>query len=436
MGTSDWIPSTLGAVTTWTSGGTPKKSMPSYWDGNIPWISASSMKTTRLSTSEHKISEVGLENGSRLALKDSVLLLVRGSELHKRIPIGIATCPIAFNQDVKALRAKEGLLPVYLFYWLLSNENLLLSKVEYTGIGAGKLDIDVLKKLQLDLPPILEQRAIAYILGTLDDKIELNQCKNETLEAIARALFKSWFVDFDPVRSKMESRWRTGESLPYLPAHSSDLFPERLVDSELGKIPEGWEAGCFGDLVSRRKVRVGEREAIVLSAVASGELVRSDDHFTKRVYSKNISKYLAVEQWDIAYNPSRINIGSVGMLKEPILGAVSPVYVVARLKPAYRWFFELSLRSVHTKEWINTLASGSVRQSLTFDNFATIPCIIPPEQTVLTFDKQWTQLHNAICAHIGESETVAAMRDTLLPKLISGELRVKNLEKFLKEVDQ
>ena len=85
-----------------------------------------------------------------------------------------------------------------------------------------------------------EQRAIAHVLGTLDDKIELNRRMNETLEAMARALFKSWFVDFEPVRAKMEGRWRPGESLPGLPADLYDLFPDRLVDSELGEVPDGW----------------------------------------------------------------------------------------------------------------------------------------------------------------------------------------------------
>ena len=99
------------------------------------------------------------------------------------------------------------------------------------------------------VPPLPEQRAIAHILGTLDDKIELNRRMNETLEAMARALFKSWFVDFDPVRAKMEGRWRPGESLPGLPAHLYDLFPDRLVDSELGEIPEGWEVKALGDVV-------------------------------------------------------------------------------------------------------------------------------------------------------------------------------------------
>ena len=99
--------------------------------------------------------------------------------------------------------------------------------------------------MRIPLPPRREQRAIAHILGTLDDKIELNRRMNETLEAMARALFKSWFVDFDPVRAKAEGRD------PGLPKPLADLFPDRLVDSELGEIPEGWEVRCFGDVVEQ-----------------------------------------------------------------------------------------------------------------------------------------------------------------------------------------
>ncbi len=97
--------------------------------------------------------------------------------------------------------------------------------------------------------PLPEQRAIAHILGTLDDKIELNRRMNETLEEMARALFKSWFVDFEPVRAKMDGRWRRGESLPGLPAEHYDLFPDRLAPSELGEIPEGWEVKELGAVV-------------------------------------------------------------------------------------------------------------------------------------------------------------------------------------------
>ena len=106
-----------------------------------------------------------------------------------------------------------------------------------------------------------EQRAIAHILGTLDDKIELNRRMNETLEEMARAMFKSWFVDFDPVRAKMDGRWRRGESLPGLPAEYYDLFPDRLAPSELGEIPAGWTVETLGDIAAVSRTRIDPTEA-------------------------------------------------------------------------------------------------------------------------------------------------------------------------------
>jgi type I restriction enzyme S subunit len=113
--------------------------------------------------------------------------------------------------------------------------------------GRQRVPTDSFDHLTVPIPPLPEQRAIAHILGTLDDKIELNRRLSETLEQMARALFKAWFVDFEPVRAKMEGRWRRGESLPGLPAHLYDLFPDRLVDSELGEIPEGWRVGTVDE---------------------------------------------------------------------------------------------------------------------------------------------------------------------------------------------
>ena len=115
-----------------------------------------------------------------------------------------------------------------------------------TRFGLRKADIGL---VEIFIPPLPEQRAIAHILGTLDDKIELNRRMNETLEEMARALFKSWFVDFEPVRAKMEGRWRRGESLPGMPAELYDVFPDGMVDSELGEIPAGWEVRALGDVI-------------------------------------------------------------------------------------------------------------------------------------------------------------------------------------------
>ena len=134
----------------------------------------------------------------------------------------------------------------YLLRYLKPNFVAIARNKQTTGLGhVTKRDLE---NIEAALPRLPEQRAIAHILGALDDKIELNRRMNETLEEMARAVFKSWFVDFDPVRAKMEGRWCPGESLPGLPAEHYDLFPDRLVPSELGDIPEGWEAKTLGDV--------------------------------------------------------------------------------------------------------------------------------------------------------------------------------------------
>ena len=154
------------------------------------------------------------------------------------------------NQHIFRVTPEQNVDEAFFYYllrYLRPNFVAIARNKQTTGLGhVTKQDLE---EIEAAIPPLLEQRAIAHVLGTLDDKIELNRRMNETLEAMARALFKSWFVDFDPVRAKMEGRWRRGESHPGLPADHYDLFPDRLVGSELGEIPEGWEVKALGEVV-------------------------------------------------------------------------------------------------------------------------------------------------------------------------------------------
>ena len=231
----EWREVTLEAVADFVSGGTPSKSRSDYWGGSIPWASAKDMKRLRLQETEDHVTTEGAANGTRMVPADTVLILVRGMTLLNEVPICIAQRPMTFNQDVKALLPKPGAAEKFLPYLILGNKNRLLGLVDLAGHGTGRLNTEEVKALNVLLPPLPEQRAIAHVLGTLDDKIELNRRMNETLEAVARALFKDWFVDFGPVRAKMAGRE------PYLPPDVWSLFPDRLAPSELGEIPEGWE---------------------------------------------------------------------------------------------------------------------------------------------------------------------------------------------------
>ena len=272
---AEWRKFNLGDLTDWSSGGTPSKKNTEFWIGTIPWISASSMRSTRYSESELKITPEGLKSGSRLAPMGSILLLVRGSILHQKIPVGITTRDVAFNQDVKAIQIKRHLVDSevidnwYLFYWFKANEKLLLSIVESTGIGAGKLDTKQLQGLEVDVPSWGEQQQIVACCKAIEEKEIINAQINQTLEQIAQAIFKSWFVDFEPVKAKIAALEASGsqddallaamqvisgkdpQQLTQLqtdnPEHyttlraTAELFPAGMQESELGEIPEGWK---------------------------------------------------------------------------------------------------------------------------------------------------------------------------------------------------
>lgn len=179
-------------LTLWSSGGTPSKANEEYWNGEIPLISGASMHTDKLFKSDVNITELGLKKGSKLAPKNSILILVRGSMLFNKIPLGIATDDVAFNQDVKCIRVKEKLSPLYLFQWFKAKEFTIQNKVTATGIGAGKLDTDDLQNLEIYLPIEKEQTKIAEFLSTVDDKISqlsrqlelLNQYKKGVMQKI------------------------------------------------------------------------------------------------------------------------------------------------------------------------------------------------------------------------------------------------------------
>ncbi len=421
-----WTDTNLGDVTEWTSGGTPPKSEAAFWNGNIPWISASSMKEVYLSNSDRKLSELGLAAGSRLAPEEAVLLLVRGSELHKRVPIGIATRDVAFNQDVKALKTKKQLLPRYLLYWLLGNEPLLLSKVEHTGIGAGKLDTDVMKSLPLSLPPLPVQRNIVSMISALDEKIELNRRMNEMLEEMARAIFKSWFVDFDPVRAKAEG------GKPYgMDAETASLFPDLFEDSLRGEIPKGWSAGTVGDDfdVTMGQSPPGDtyNEVGVGLPFYQGRRDFKFRYPTLRVYCSAPKR--RAQDGDTLVSV-RAPVGDTNMAES--LCCVGRGVAAVRHKTGSRSYTYYSMTSL--KPYFEQFESeGTVFGAVNKQGFITIPIPLPPTALIEKFEKIASPLDQLIEVQEKQSRTLATIRDALLPKLLSGEIKVSDVEDQMEE---
>ena len=218
------------------------------YGGPYPFIQTGDIKASggRITSHSQIYSEAGLAQ-SRLWPASTMAITIAANIAET----AILSYPACFPDSVIGFVADESKCDVRFVEYLFRH---LKDKIQHENVGTGSvqdnINLQTIDQLRLLVPPLAEQRAIAHVLGTLDDKIELNRRLNETLEAMARALFKSWFVDFDPVRAKMDGRWQRGQSLPGLPADLYDLFPNCFVPSELGEIPEGWEIRPLDDIAS------------------------------------------------------------------------------------------------------------------------------------------------------------------------------------------
>ena len=346
------------------------------------------------------------------------------------------------------LRGKEAITDTGFIYWFLAQDHIvdyLHSIAENSTSAYPSIRPSDLEQLTLSLPPLPEQRAIAHVLGTLDDKIELNRRMNETLESMARALFKSWFVDFDPVRAKMDGRWRPGEYLTGLPAHLYDLFPDRLVDSELGPIPEGWEVKAFGTLLKdviggdwgketpdeTQKEPVSIIRGTDIPALADGGIGSVPTRFT----TKKKAERRLLKDGDIVIEVSGGSptqpTGRSLMITLDILDRFPGTVVCAsfcrRLRPS-SWKEGLLAYS-----YLNFLYSiGKMweyqLQSTGLANFQT-KRFLEDERVMWPGDKLLASYADLIAPIVrlmsrNENIVLAAQRDALLPKLVSGEMRV------------
>ena len=279
-----------------------------------------------------------------------------------------------------------------------------------------------------------EQRSIAHVLGTLDDKIELNRRMNETLEAMARALFKSWFVDFEPVRAKVEGRWRRGESLPGLPAEHYDLFPDRLVDSELGDIPEGWQVGVLNDtieLLSGGTPRTSvagywngdipwytAKDAPSLSDVFVLETERT---ITKAGIQNSATRVLPVETTIIT---ARGTVGRLACLGRPM--AMNQTCYGIRGAYGYPDLFTYwNVRTVVDE--LQQRTHGTIFDTITRQTFKLVETVLPPVEHANMFESTVKPVMGRILSNLQESRSIAAQRDASLPKLVSGEARVEDM---------
>jgi type I restriction enzyme, S subunit len=317
--------------------------------------------------------------------------------------------------------------PDFLSHVLANPASVEWFKFHAIGATMPNLNEGIIRSFPLQIPPLPEQRAIAHILGTLDDKIELNRRMNETLEAMARALFKSWFVDFDPVHAKAEGRD------PGVPKPIADLFPDSFEDSELGEIPMGWRVAPLPEVIDvnpPRQLRKGD-VAPYLDMANMPTRGHSPDDVIKRPFGSGM-RFVNGDTLVARITPCLENgkTAFVDFLDVGQIGWGSTEYIILRPKPPLPEEYAYCLaRSAEFREFaIQSMTGSSGRQRVPAESLSHFRMVDPSRSIARLFGRLVKSLFAYARAGSEESRTLTALRDTLLPKLISGELRVMNHE--------
>ena len=372
-------------------------------------------------------------------LNDSILSTVRpGNRAYaflREVPSNLIV-----STGFAVLRAKPNAADPRFVYYLATSDPIVgyLASIAEEKTAYPSVNPSDIAECVVPIPPLPEQRAIAHILGTLDDKIELNRRMNETLEAMARALFKSWFVDFDPVRAKAEGR-NPLSAVPGtaqaggLPKPLADLFPDSFEDSELGEIPKGWRLAPLPDVIDVNPTRALRKgvEAPYLDMANMPTYGHTPDKVVSRAFGSGM-RFVNGDTLVARITPCLENgkTAFVDFLEAGQVGWGSTEYIVLRPKsPLPEEFAYCLARSTEFRDFaIQSMTGSSGRQRVPAESLSHFRVVAVPKPIAELFGRLTKPLFARASAGAKESRTLAAMRDTLLPKLISGELRIKDTQ--------
>ncbi|MEI6445898.1 MAG: restriction endonuclease subunit S [Nostocales cyanobacterium ELA583] len=404
----------------------------------IPSIRTTNIKNGRIDfKNANRVSEeVYKQWTARLEPKPGDLILAREAPVgdvgiippNQKACLGQRTVLIRTNQEKLDSR--------YLLYLLLTPQMRYKMMSKSEGSTVSHLNMSDIRNLEIPkLPPLSEQKAIAHILSSLDDKIELNQQINETLEAMARAIFKSWFVDFDPVRAKMEGRQPAG-----IDTATADLFPDEFEESSLGLIPKGWRIGNLKDCCQKIENGGTPKRNIPtywtpkeVPWLTSGEVRQKIVIFTESFISKLGLTNSSAKLWSSGTTVVALygaTAGQVCFLAEEMCTnqACCGLTPLANMK----YFIYLKLSS--SIELLESQARGSAQQNLSQEIVAKFPTVIPNDPILMSFERIAHPLFYQWIANLNQCQNLATIRNTLLPKLMSGEIRVKEAEKIIEKL--
>ena len=335
---------------------------------------------------------------------------------------------------------RTKIIPEFLVYYLTSREgqHQLLANTSQVGVPSIAQPVTYLRTLHVPVPPLSEQRRIAHILGTLDDKIELNRRMNETLEEMARSIFKDWFVDFGPVRAKMEGRDA------YLPEEIWRLFPDRLVESELGEVPEGWGVVPLPDIVDFREgpgIRHWQytnsdegTRFINIRCIQDGDLILDTANRVHDEEANGKYSHFHLREWDIVLSASG-TLGRTAVVRQAHLPLLLNTSVI-RFRPADGEtsfaYLRGYLRSDAFLEEQQALASGSVQKNFGPTHLKQMKASLPPYECVGAYEAVAGPLLRRVAENMARSDALRELRDSLLPALVSGVVGIQDIDKVVK----
>jgi type I restriction enzyme S subunit len=343
---------------------------------------------------------------------------------------------VFLGQRLMQYRPNPALLePRFLLYSFLSKDlQNQFGAHEGSGSTVSHIRVGDCSKFQLSLPPLAEQKAIAAVLGALDDKIELNRRMNATLEAMARALFQSWFVDFDPVRAKLDEREPVG-----VDPDTAAVFPDSFQETEAGHIPKGWSIEPVGQVVecvgggtpstSEPKYWEGGRHHWTtpkdFSSLQAPILLDTARKLTDAGISRISSGLLPAGTLLLS---SRAPVGYLAIASMPV--AINQGFIALKCNHRATNFFMLNWCYTNIAE-IQSRATGTTFAEISKQNFRPIGVLLPPMEVMAAFTAKVAPLYAQITANLHISRTLASLRDSLLPKLISGEMKIADVDQIL-----
>lgn len=406
---------------------------PAYQGRGVPVIKMGEVYTTdflddaprdRLDLTEGELTRLSVEEGDLLFCRTS---LVAEGVGHCALVRGLLE-PTTFASNLIRARLDPGKAePRYWFYYFRSRQGKgqLLSLARGTSVTT--ITGPDISSLQVSAPTVSEQHAIASVLGALDDKIELTRRMNETLEAIARAIFMSWFVDFDPVRARVEGRQPYGMN-----ADTAALFPDAFGDSPLGKIPEGWKVATLASFAAlnpeswSRSTSPNQIEYIDLSSTKWGRIESTTRYLWEDAPSR---AQRVLRPGDTIVGTVRPANGSYALISQQELTGSTGFAVFRPRRPEFREFIYLAATAPDNIERLAHLADGAAYPAVRPDVVAATEVVVSAPAVIEHFSNTVGALLTKIAANTDESSTLAEIRDTLLPKLLSGEVRVSEMER-------